>query len=287
MAAPREAPYVDMQRMLGLDDIQLDETRPYPPLVQPVIKAVQNHGNVLAAIETVVRGFGFTEFLFGSSAAHHPNGTTYARSLIRITPLWALSNAPLAWVQEWVRCGFVEVDPRVQGVVDSALPVYWDQRLRGQSERLDLFLERASRHGICSGVSYLIPSADRFGCIAAYSSDRPILDEVSMALVQQHEPSLLSFGTYCHELLVRQMVRRGARPVVPGVSVTQREREILRITARGATNDEAARALGIAERTVQAHMDAIRLKLSAATRTEAIVLAEQAGLLDLPDARQT
>ena len=275
-------PYVAMQRMLGLQDIQFDEKRMYPPIMQPVIKAVRTNGNVLAAVEGVVHGFGFSEFLFGTSAAHHPSSGKNAK-LLRITPLWALSNAPLAWAEEYVKCGFIEIDPRVQGLVDSALPVYWDQSLRSCSERLALFLERAAHYGIRSGVSYLIPSADRFGCIAAYSSDRAVLDDVSRGLLQQHEPNLLTFGTYCHEILVRQMVRRGARPIVPGVSVTQRERDILRITARGATNDEAAIMLGISERTVQAHMDSVRLKLHAATRSEAILLAEQAGLIDFPD----
>jgi len=282
MSEAREAPYVTMQRMLGLDNVQLDPNRPYPPIMQPIIAAVRARGNVLAAIEGVVRGFGFSEFLFGSTAAHHPNSAKSAKPLSGITPVWALINAPLAWAQEYVNFGFIEVDPRVQGVIDSALPVYWDQSLQGSSENLDRFLQRASQYGIRSGVSYLIPSPDRFGCIAAYSSDRPFLDDVSKGLLMQHEASLLSFGTYCHELLVRQMVRRGARPLVPGVSFTQREREILRITAGGATNEDAAKSLRISERTVQAHMDTIRLKLKAATRSEALLLAERAGLIDFP-----
>jgi DNA-binding CsgD family transcriptional regulator len=249
-------------------------------MMQPVINAVRHKGNVLAAMEAIVRGFGFGEFLFGCTAAHHPGTGTTSKPLTRLTPVWGLSNAPIEWAQEYISEAYIEVDPRVQGVFTSALPVFSDQGLRGSSDRLDRFLDGASRYGILSGVSYLIPNPDRFGCIAAYSTDRPFLDDVTQALLLQHEGHLISFGTYCHEIFVRQMIRRGVPPLMPGVALTPREHDILRSLARGATNEDTATELGISERTVQAHVDAVRLKLNAATRTEAVILAEKAGLID-------
>jgi len=61
-------------------------------------------------------------------------------------------------------------------------------------------------------------------------------------------------------------------------SLSPREREILRHIARGASNKEIARALGIAETTVKIHVQHILRKLGLTSRVQAAVIA--AGRLD-------
>lgn len=56
-------------------------------------------------------------------------------------------------------------------------------------------------------------------------------------------------------------------------SLSPREREILRHIARGASNKEIARALGIAETTVKIHVQHILRKLDLASRVQAAVFA--------------
>jgi DNA-binding NarL/FixJ family response regulator len=72
-----------------------------------------------------------------------------------------------------------------------------------------------------------------------------------------------------------QASARGARPP----HLTPREREVLLAVADGASNREAARAMGIAERTVAVFVSSILTKLGAASRTEAVALARRLGLL--------
>ncbi len=59
-------------------------------------------------------------------------------------------------------------------------------------------------------------------------------------------------------------------PVLPALS--QRERQVAEAAARGATNKEIARAMGITERTVKAHLTAAYEKLGVRDRMQLSLL---------------
>ena len=59
--------------------------------------------------------------------------------------------------------------------------------------------------------------------------------------------------------------------------LTEREREVLELIARGCSNDDIARRLAISPKTVRNHVTSIFGKLAATTRAQAIVRARQAG----------
>ncbi len=61
--------------------------------------------------------------------------------------------------------------------------------------------------------------------------------------------------------------------------LTDRERDVLRHLARGLSNREIASQLGIAEGTVKSHLNNLVLKLGVSNRLEAVVAAQQRGLL--------
>ncbi|MCZ8076452.1 MAG: response regulator transcription factor [Paucibacter sp.] len=77
-----------------------------------------------------------------------------------------------------------------------------------------------------------------------------------------------------------------AEPVVPEAqaqaqavpAVSPREQEILAHIAKGASNKEIARALGIAETTVKIHVQHILRKLGLSSRVQVAVFASQRGL---------
>ena len=60
--------------------------------------------------------------------------------------------------------------------------------------------------------------------------------------------------------------------------LTERELDVLRLMAQGATNNEIADQLYVSERTVKSHVGSIFVKLGARDRAAAIVLAFRAGL---------
>jgi DNA-binding NarL/FixJ family response regulator len=63
--------------------------------------------------------------------------------------------------------------------------------------------------------------------------------------------------------------------------LTDREIEVLELVAAGLRNKEIAQRLVITERTVKFHVGVILQKLGAGTRTEAVRIAVQRGLISL------
>lgn len=69
-----------------------------------------------------------------------------------------------------------------------------------------------------------------------------------------------------------------AREASDPATLTRREKETLRWIARGVSNKEIARAMGLAESTVKVHVQSILRKLGVASRVQAAVYAIEHGL---------
>jgi len=80
-------------------------------------------------------------------------------------------------------------------------------------------------------------------------------------------------------LLVRQ-VRDGGRPGPLDV-LSPRERDVLAGLARGRSNRQIARSLGVGEETVKSHVSSILSKLNLADRTQAAIFGLQQGVVPL------
>lgn len=72
--------------------------------------------------------------------------------------------------------------------------------------------------------------------------------------------------------------RQPARGAGPLRHLTERERQVLDLVARGHDNARIARALGLSDKTVRNHVSMVLTKLPAATRAEAVAAARDAGL---------
>ncbi|MDX6279362.1 MAG: hypothetical protein QOH03_433 [Kribbellaceae bacterium] len=68
--------------------------------------------------------------------------------------------------------------------------------------------------------------------------------------------------------VARTLLTQHGRPAA-GAGLTDREREVLRLVARGLANKQIARHLGITERTVKAHLTSAFQRIGATDRTQA------------------
>lgn len=73
--------------------------------------------------------------------------------------------------------------------------------------------------------------------------------------------------------------QREPDPLSLNEPLTPREREVLQLLAQGLANKAIGQQLGISEHTVKFHVNSIMGKLSAQSRTEAVVKATQLGLI--------
>jgi DNA-binding NarL/FixJ family response regulator len=71
----------------------------------------------------------------------------------------------------------------------------------------------------------------------------------------------------------------GSKMTIPVENLTDRELEVLELTAKGHTNKAIGVQLGISDRTVQGHLAKIFNKLHAESRTEAVMRAVSLGWL--------
>lgn len=78
--------------------------------------------------------------------------------------------------------------------------------------------------------------------------------------------------------VARTLLTQQGRPAAAEATLTEREQQVLRLVARGLANKQIARNLGIAERTVKAHLTSAFQRIGAADRTQAALWAARHGL---------
>ncbi len=89
-----------------------------------------------------------------------------------------------------------------------------------------------------------------------------------------------------HPTIARRLMERMTVPEDPLAPLTQRERDVLRLIARGLSNKEIGGSLSLTEYTVKGYVRDILGKLYVADRTQAALLAVRYGLVhtdDLPE----
>jgi len=131
-------------------------------------------------------------------------------------------------------------------------------------ERLMLILEETSDH---SGIRKLVNNGIK-GALTIHCSEKEILHAIES--VGRHE------RFFCHKVL-EVMLENPASAVI-----TEREKEVLELIARGETTDEIARALTISVHTVNSHRKNMLKKLNLKSPVQLVAYAVNHNLIQLP-----
>jgi len=145
-------------------------------------------------------------------------------------------------------------------------------------------LERPARVLILTtfDLDEYVYEALRAGASGFLLKDRPPEELVAAVRVIAAGEALLAPSVT--RRLIEEFARRAptAKPAELG-RLTEREREVLVLMARGLSNAEIAAALFVAETTVKTHVGRVLHKLGLRDRAQAVVLAYESGLVQPGD----
>ena len=164
---------------------------------------------------------------------------------------------------------------------------------------LDVRMPRRSGIEACLAIKASVPSAkiimltvsdeeaDLYEAVKSGASGYLLKDssieEVAQAVrVVSEGQSLISPSMAVKLIDEFKQMSRPEKSQVPGMRLTERELEVLRLVATGMNNREIAKQLVISENTVKNHVRNILEKLQLHSRMEAVMYAVREKLLDIP-----
>ena len=164
---------------------------------------------------------------------------------------------------------------------------------------LDVRMPKRSGIEACVAIKEIVPSAkiimltvsdeeaDLYEAVKSGASGYLLKDssieEVAQAVrVVADGQSLISPSMAVKLIDEFKQMSRPERDQVPGLRLTERELEVLRLVAKGLNNREIARQLFISENTVKNHVTNVLAKLGARDRTQAALRARELDLLGPP-----
>jgi DNA-binding CsgD family transcriptional regulator len=119
---------------------------------------------------------------------------------------------------------------------------------------------------------WMINRKDRLASMLALSGKAMIRKSRTKAVLRMVLPHL-------HQVLVRALRGPERKHLQGGPALTPREKEVIRWLKEGKTSWDISRILGMSERTVNFHASNIIRKLDAASRTHAVAVAMEKGLI--------
>jgi DNA-binding NarL/FixJ family response regulator len=146
---------------------------------------------------------------------------------------------------------------------------------------LDEYVLGAIRAGASGFLVKDTPPEDMLAAIRTVHAGDAVIGPSSTRRLIEHLVAVLPDGVSAPNP-VRPATESGAVATAARLAtdgLTDREREVLVLIARGRSNGEIARELVVAEATVKTHVGRILAKLDARDRVQAVVVAYEAGLV--------
>lgn len=178
-----------------------------------------------------------------------------------------ISNYPPAWTDYYLSKCYEQVDPVIDTARRANGPFRWGpEAWRGELDnRQRELLEEAAHFGIRSG--FTIPIHDSVSRIAAVTFAADQHQSRFNSAILRHQSALRFLAILFHSQARMRLV---PNRFVSGVLLSPREYECLEWVAKGKSTWEIGRILGIAQRTVEFHLDNVRAKLDVKTITQAV-----------------
>jgi len=222
-----------------------------------LIEAIQSTSTIdelLEIAEKYTKTIGFEYFSYG-----HRAHTPFADPKLDLK-----NNYPDAWQKMYTENRFFDKDPTILHALKTTAPLIWSDKNFVDSVKLR---EGAKSFGIEYGWSQATRSTTGLSMLTLVRSSDPI----SNAEINENMSSLLWFTQTLNSALEKHIVTPQTQ--MSDITLTAREAEVLRWTADGKTSYEISIILGIAERTVNFHLNNVMTKLDSHNKISATIKA--------------
>lgn len=188
------------------------------------------------------------------------------------------TNFPADWRNHYRQRSYHRIDPVFQECRRNLTPQVWmdvwrDHDLDAEQDR---FFGESVEFGLVNGLAIPIFGPRREFAVVSLSSDEP--QHEFKRRIKDHKHSAHVLAIHLHEAL-QELLDRQAQ--TPRVTLTPRERECLKWTARGKSSWAISEILSLSERTVNFHIANAMGKLEVTSRTHAVAKSLYHGLIEL------
>lgn len=221
------------------------------------IRTVRTEPELIRLVSEVLSEFGFRHFALVS----HVDLTAPPEGTVRII------QYPEAWVSRSFSEGYHADDPVLLAAQRAALPFTWDEVSR--------FIDLTRRHRI------ILDEAKAAGLPAGYTVPIHIPGHISGSCTFVHEdgdfdpaslPAAHYVGIYAFNAALK-LAGRAAAMQQERVRLTNRQRECLRLAARGKSDWSIGQLLTLSQKTVHMHIELAKERYQVSSRVEAVVRA--------------
>jgi LuxR family transcriptional regulator len=179
------------------------------------------------------------------------------------------SYAP-EWHAHYFENNYLARDPTVKHGLTSMQPLLWSQTKALAPE----FWEDADAFGLRVGFAQSL--WDRHGCCSMLSLSRDRI-EFSQSELMLKLPQLAWLALIAHTGMVKHIIP--AKTINAPAALSRRETETLQLVSTGLTSQQIADRLRVTKATIDRHMEAVRSKLHAENKVDAVVKAMRWGLI--------
>jgi LuxR family quorum-sensing system transcriptional regulator SolR len=222
---------------------------------------IQSENDFFEQIAVVAKGLGFEYCAYGIQMP-----VPISRPAVAL-----FNNYPKEWQACYSERQYLAVDPTVQHGLKNTLPIVWSHQVFESAPEL---WEEARAHGLQFGWAQ--SSRDASGAIGMLTLARGV-EQLTESELYASKAKMAWLTQYAHAGMASLLVPKYVPEIL--VSMTAREREVLRWTAEGKTAYEIGLILSVSERTVNFHINNVVAKLGASNKTQAAVKAAALGLL--------
>lgn len=183
---------------------------------------------------------------------------------------FAKADYPDDWLDLYFAKGYLSVDPVLRENFTNFSCQYWEDTYRKSPPPRE-FVADAHEFGLQSGYTCGASSADaREGSLFSFAGSKIEQHPRTEAIIRHVVP-------HFHQALIRVFAKVKGKKAV---TLTAREREVLRWVKEGKSSWDISKIFGISARTVNYHITNVKQKLDAVSRAQAVAIGVEQGLIE-------